>query len=137
MAAIYMWFENDLVVLTTTLYPVEVTDYLQLTVDIADGRMDVVPQDEGDFSGALESVLLKQILNSYGPDQDSADFSGGLGTVVLQQILNSYGPDQDEADFSGGLVSVVLDLKLVIGDTPDEKLQLDCDIYPPGCSMTP
>jgi hypothetical protein len=136
MAAIYMWFESELQVFTTTLYPVEVADSMQLSADISAGSLTPVPYESLDLSGDIASAAMPVILISYGPDNESHDISGDLTSVTLYPILITYGPDNEDHDNSGDLVSVTKPLKLVTVDTPDEKLQLTVDVYPSACSMT-
>jgi len=137
MAAIYMWFEAGIEFLTTTLYPIEMIDELQLNFNITDSSMSPIPQDSLNLSYGMNGVILNQILIAYGPNLDELDISAGLVSVLLNQILLSYGPNQDELDISYDLVNVQLVSLLVTADTPDEKLQLDFNISSSGCSMTP
>lgn len=126
-----------LTILTTTLYPVEVTDSFQLSADISGGSMSLIPIDSIDGGGDILSVVLNQILLTTGPYEDSIDGGGDVLSVTLYQILLTAGPNEDSIDGGGDVLSVVLQSKLVTGDTPDEELQLTCDINPSGCSMTP
>lgn len=137
MAAIYMWFEEEVQVFTTTLYPVEVIDSLQLSADLYGGSLSLIPAEAHQNSGNLVSMSLPIILiSTNGPDEQHQN-SGDLVSVTLPIILLSTdGPDEAH-DNSGDLVSVSMPLKLVIVDTPDEKLQFTCDINPSSCSMTP
>jgi hypothetical protein len=137
MAAIYQWFPGQAVLLTTTLYPVEVIDELRLGISVAGGSLSLVPIDDLQYGQTLTSVDLNQILLDYGPDEDDLQYGQTLTSVDLLEILLDYGPDTDDLQYGQTLVSVELANKLVIGDTPDEKLQLSCGVYPSGCSMTP
>jgi len=137
MAAIYMWFQRDIQLLTTTLYPLEVVDEVQLEFNISSAAMTPINQEELDISANLIAVTMNQILLSYGTPQDELDISANLMAVNLYQILLSYGPGEDELDIAGDVIEVELLDILVRTDTPDEKLQLDFDINSTGWSMTP
>jgi len=136
MAAIYQWFQRDVQVLTTTLYPLEVIDAIQLNFNIVSGSLQPVPQDSLYMSANVTAIVLNQILLSYGTPEDSLDISANVTYVHLNQILLSYGTPEDELDIAGDLIEVLLISLLVTVDTPDEKLQLDFDINSTGWFMT-
>ena len=137
MAAIYMWFQRDVQVLTTTLYPLEVVDAVQFSFDIEDASMSLIPQDELGYSADLLGVTLTEILLTYGPLQDQVYYGADLLAVSLNTILLTHGPVNDELFISSDLLDVNLISLLVTVDTPDEKLQLDFDINATGWHMTP
>lgn len=137
MAAIYQWFYNEgVLVLTTTLYPIEYKDELQISCDIVTGEMQEIQSDAHTQSGDLLSIELYPILINYGPDNEDHKQSGDLTSIAVNQILLIYDPDNEDHRQSGDLTSITLNLKVVTIDTPDEKLQLDCDITPSDCSMS-
>lgn len=129
--------DPTLTIATTTLYPIEVDDSVQLGADITYGEMSLVQGEDYDQSGALLGITLEQILIDYGPDDQPYDQSGDLLGITLQQILIDYGPDNQDYDQSSDLLAISIESKLVIVDTPDERLQVDCDLNPSGCSLTP
>lgn len=137
MAAIYMWFDNEEMVLTTTLYPVEVEDNLQLNVSLSSGSLEPIPLDEVDVSYSIGSISVDEILLTAPPVDDDADVSYALSGIEVKTVLLSASPVDDDADASYNIVNVEVLSKLVIADTPDEELQLACSIDPTGCSMTP
>jgi len=136
MAAIYMWFENEEMILTTTLYPVELIDSLSLSCRLTYGELKPIPVETYEMSGTLLSITLPQILFSYGPDDEQYQMSGTLLGITLPVILIIHPEDEEEYTMSGTLMSITLPLKLVTVYAPVEKLQLNCDINPAYCSMT-
>ena len=137
MAAIYMWFEHELQIWTTTLYPIEVNDSLQFACNLTYGEMRIVQVEEIDLSSDLLAITIEAILLDYGPDDVPFDLSSDLLSITIEQILFTYGPDDVAFDQSSDLLSITIQDKLVIADTPDERLQLGCNVNPSGCSLTP
>jgi len=138
MAAIYQWFPPEgLVIATSTLYPVEVDDAVTFSCNITYGEMRIIPEVEYDQSGDLLGIDVTQLLYSWGPDDLEYDQAGDLIGITVTQILYTWGPDDLEYDQAGDLLGITVTSKLVTIDTPDEKLQLSCDINPSKCSMTP
>jgi hypothetical protein len=137
MAAIYMWFDPEAQVWTTTLYPVEIIDSLGLSVSVTGGGMGVVEGDEYDTTGILQSFEREEIV-IFGPvPDDEYDTSGQLLSFVVEELLIEGPEPADEYDTSGVLLSFEHENLLVTVDTPDEQLQLACDVNPVDCSMTP
>jgi hypothetical protein len=138
MAAIYMWPEDKQIILTTTLYPVDVTDSLAIEITFTGGSMSPLPESDAAFVLGLQGGILQQEIwyFSDGPYDSDAAFSLGLVGGILQQEIwfFSDGPYDSDAKFRIGMgESGLLIGKLVSIDTPDEKLQLACTIDP--CSM--
>lgn len=131
-----MWFDNEQMVLTTTLYPVEVQDFVRVSADISFGYMGLVPgefhQHSGDLTGITKPVLL---LSGSAPDEFHSNGGDLIGIDLPTLLLSGNAPDEDH-QHSGDLTGIQLPLKLVIADTPDEELRVFCDVYPSSCSMT-
>lgn len=134
MAAIYMWPVDNQVILTTTLYPVDVTEALQLSITFTDGDMFLIPFDDVTNSfgmgpdGTLEQ--LRWFLED-GPYDDEVTASFGMEDGTLEQLRWFFedGPYDDEVTAGFGMGSLgYLDRLLVIGDTPDEALQISITI---------
>jgi len=139
MAAIYMWPVDNQIILTTTLYPVEVVESIQLGAVIKDGSMWEIPFDEVATTHDLLSGSYTQLRWWYsdGPYQDDVSTTHDLlsGTYVQLRWWYTDGPYDDEVATTHDLISASHIRGLVIGDTPDEELQLGAAIYPAGCSM--
>jgi hypothetical protein len=104
MAAIYhFWDPGVEVLLTTTLYPVDVDDSIALEITFTGGTMIPIPQTaaSGTF-GVGDDGTLQQLRWFY---TDGPYFNDASGT---------FGPGDDG----------VLRSLLIIGDTPDEEQQI-------------
>ena len=133
MAAIYMWRGLNQLVLTTTLYPVDILDRLEYSMDIQPGRMDVIPFDNvtvskiefGDGTYIQKRWFYEHDL---GFDNFSSFLLFGDGTYVQKRWFfeETIGPDNFSSFllFGDGTYS----RKKVEGDTPDQLLQLNADI---------
>ena len=129
MAAIYMWPKGDQLILTTTLYPVVVQDSMAVTVTVDGGRMDLLPASDftGTFTAQDGTYIQTRWFLTDGPyDSDfKGTFAAQNGTYIQTRWFLTDGPY--DSDFKGtfDFVSASLINKVVPGDTPDEKLQLD------------
>lgn len=136
MAAIYMWFDNEQMVLTTTLYPVEVIDYLRLSADISGGDMRNITEESHFNSIDMLGITKPQILIAYGPNEEDYFNSMDLIGITRPQILIDYGPNEEDYFNSADVLGITLLDLLVTADTPDEMLRLGADVNPSACSMT-
>jgi len=139
MAAIYQWFDGviEVQIWTTTPYPIEVIEGIEITCDLVSGYLTPIPGDLIDLGGTFLGGAIVQILLSYGPDDDSIDLGGTFLGGSIVQILLSYGPDDDLIDIAGTFLGGVLEEKLVTALAPDEGIEVTCDLIPGSCSMTP
>ena len=129
---------SNLTVITTTLYPIEAIEQLQLAADINDDcALSSIPLEQHQTSSDLLAVRMPQILISYGPDDEQHEISSDVLAIRMPLILLSYGPDDEQHQNSADLLAIRMPLKLVTVDTPDEKLQLALDVTPSDCSLTP
>ena len=135
MAAIYMWIEDQEVIVTTTLYPIEVIDGVDFAISLVSGLTQEVIEDAYDFSVTVLDVGLIEVLISEGPFDDAYDFSVTVLDVGLEQVLISEGPFDDAYDFTVTVLDVGLELKLVTGLMPDEGIDFAISLV--SGSMTP
>ena len=155
-----MWRGINQIVLTTTLYPVDVAESLAFACSFKQGTMAAIPEDffqTADYS-MLNGTYVQQrwyytdgIYNdpAYSDTDDDfyTDFSMLNGTHVqlrwyyLDGIYGDPGggdpaydtDDEFYTDFSM-LNGTYIQLKIVV-DSPDEELQFAITITPSGCSM--
>jgi hypothetical protein len=128
--------QNDLQILTTTLYPVEVTESLVPTLTPSDGYMILIPEDFADAGGVHVSTELDTILLYGTADPDEAEAGGVHVTTTLTSLLIEGTANPDEADAGGLHVSTTLTSYLITADTPDESLDISIVLDASGCSMT-
>jgi len=129
--------QSDLVIVTSTPYPIDIADFVQLSASLVFGAMRAIPNDEADVSFQLVQAPMVQILMTTGPYDDAADVSFRLIQAPMVQILLSTGPYDDAADVSFELLQAPLVTKLVSGDTPDDAMDISISLVSAECSMTP
>jgi hypothetical protein len=131
MAAIYMWPKDNYLILTTTLYPVDVTDSMVMSVEFTGGFMSPLPAAEvsGIFGPGPDGVLEQlrwfysdgpydnEVAGTFGP--------GDEGELIQLRWFYTDGPYDNEVSGTFG-VGPAGDLRqlIIYGDTPDESLQL-------------
>ena len=130
MAAIYtpMW-PIDIEV-TTTLYPVDVTDAMDISVDVAESSMGLIPSDEllNTFRMGDSTYIQKRWFYEAGPFDDYIENTFGMedGTYIQKRWFLVDGPYDDYIENTFGMEDGSLINKLVEVDSPDEELQLSC-----------
>lgn len=138
MAAIYQWFVQNVQVLTTTLYPIEVLDAIQMSCQLGPGpALRSVPTDDFDTSTSFISMGIKQLLKTTGPYDNEYDSTTSFVSMEIRQLLKITGPYDDIYDSITTMVSVSLSEVLVTIDTPDEALEFAFELETINCSMTP
>ena len=110
-------------VLTSTLYPIEVHDGLGFGMALIGGGLWNWPDDEFQFNYSMESGYLTQVLLDTGPYDDATEFTYSMQSGYLTTILLTTGPYNDEVQFNYSMESGYLTPKLVTGDTRDDGLR--------------
>ena len=128
---------------TTTPYPVEVFDKIELTISFDDGYMGELPHSEAtiDFGSTGGSWSQERWFSSDGPyDSDGTiDFDSPGGRWLQVRWFYEDGPYDSNATIGFGAVDGLWKNKLVVADTgstnkPYEELQLNIAISP-DCAM--
>lgn len=126
MAAIYQWFVNKAVTITTTPYPIEIVEGVDLSAQLDQFFARDIQHDRADVNWSFDGGSMRTLLLSYGPDSDDANLNWSFDGGSLRTLLLSYGPDQDDVNttwsFDGG--SMVSKL-------------ISTQIYPHGLDMAP
>ena len=136
MAAIYMWFNpGEEVTFTTTLYPLEAADALNLSVTLVSWTMQEPTDESMDMSVGFVSGQLNTLLLDYGPEDEAMDINVGFVSGQLNILLLEYGPDDEAMDISVGFVSGILNDLLVETYAPDEALEFSIALT--SFTMTP
>ena len=131
MAAIYMWRQGEVTVITTTPYPLDATDGMDVSLSFTEGSLTNVPVDEVQsynveaFGGDYYQLRW---FYTYGPDTDevqSTDVTAFDGAYNRIRYFYTYGPDTDEVQSTdvtafGGEYN----LKLIEADSPDEEIDI-------------
>ena len=128
MAAIYMWPEDKYLLLTTTLYPIDVTDVLVFGVSVTEGALDLLPNSDFKSTFGLEDSTLIQLRWFYTDGPYDSDFLSTFdlqdGTLIQLRWFLTDGPYDSYFLSTFDLQDGSLINKLVAVDTPDEKIQL-------------
>mgnify|MGYP000058708441 CR=1 FL=1 len=139
MAAIYQWFEGGILyqTWTTTLYPIEAIEALQISFDLSDGSMRPVLNEHIDVSVEFISGSKIQTLLTTGPYEEAVDVGVEFISGTKEVTLLTTGPYEEAVDVGVEFISGTKVSKLVVAFAPDEELQIDFDLDPSNCSMTP
>jgi len=122
-------------VLTTTLYPAETTDAMELGISLVSGRMDPIPNEAYELSMiALDGDIVEILLTA--PTEDEAyELSMVALDGDIEEILITL-PTQDEAyELSMTALDGDIQSKLVFAEMPDEAMDIGISFI--NGSMTP
>ena len=138
MAAIYMWPVDDQILLTTTLYPVEVNDSLEINVTLSGGFLELIPGSSLESTQTILDGTYTQVRWFYTDGIYDSDLESTQdmedGTYVQVRWFYRDGPYDDNLESTQVMLDGTYISKLVAADTPDEKLQLALAINN-NCSM--
>lgn len=128
MAAIYTppWPLAEM--FTTTLYPVDMTDAVGITIAVQGGALSLLPQSDIETSHGMEdgTYIQERWFYQDGPYDSDIEATHGMedGTYTQLRWFYQDGPYDSDFECSYGLMDGTLINKLVEADTPDEELQL-------------
>lgn len=127
MAAIYQWYEDLGVILTTTLYPIEVVDAVQFDgASLTSGYLWNMPTDAIDHgTPQLVAAQLDHIRIEFTADPEAIDRSWSLVGAQLDHIRIEFSTDPESIDIGWALVNAGLDSKKVVAYHPDEAVDFD------------
>ena len=132
MAAIYQPIIGGIQWLSTTLYPIDANDNVQVTMSFEDGSIEPIPSDafEGSKSLVDGSYIQKRWFYTDGPYEDAYEGSKTLvdGSYIQKRWFYTDGPYEDAYEGSKVLIDGSYVKKRVFGDSPDEELLLTCAI---------
>jgi len=118
----------NLVVATTTPYPIEAVEALDFSVTLESSLFMTIPFAEFDVSFAFQSGTLEQILLSAPTQTADFDTSFTLNTAVLNDLLLVISPQEAAFDTSFAFLSGELVSKLVSAFAPDEALDFSLSL---------
>jgi hypothetical protein len=125
-------------ILTTTVYPLETAEALQLSIAISDEtELQPVPVDDGQYGFDVLGVTLTQTLISTEIQDDDGQYGFDVLGVTLSQILIAAGPFDDDGKYGFEVLGVTLEEKLVTVYAPDEALQLSIALDEDAWTLTP
>lgn len=126
MAAIYQWFVNKAVTVTTTPYPIEVIEGVEFAGDLDSFNARDIWLDEITSAWSMETASMRVLLKSYGPDTDEITTTWSMETASMRQLLKTHGPDTDEITTGWSMETASMVFKLI-----------STQIYPHGLNMAP
>jgi hypothetical protein len=134
MAAIYMWFEDEEVIVTTTPYPIEIIEGMHMGAELLSIRMDPIPEDAYAITMLALSGDVKDILITAPIEDDAYQIDVTALTGDVKDILIIAPPEDDayETDMLA-LTGEVRDA-IVAAWMPDEGLHFGCTLL--SISMT-
>lgn len=135
MAAIYMWFEDEEVIVTTTPYPIEIVEGINIGATMLSIRMDPIPVDAYQttflaLSGEVKDVLLTAPIEDDAYLTTFTALSGDVKDILI------IAPTEDDA-YSTTFTALTGTVRDAIVETwmPDEGLHFGCTLL--SISMTP
>lgn len=129
--------QNNLQILTTTLYPIYTADGANISIALESADMRQWPTEANDQQVVPLGGQLVTILNDYtGPteanDQRVVPLGGQLVTILVDYTGPTESNDIQVVPLGGQLVS-----KLVTAQAPEEGAEFSVDLDTAACSMTP
>ena len=135
MAAIYSWFPEAQQLLTTTLYPIDTTETMSISISLTSGTMEPIAFEELEYSFDVVAGSYTQIRWFYtdGPYTDEVEYTfdvvAGSYTQIRWFHTDAY---DDEIEYTFDVVAGEYNQVRVYADTPDEELQLSISIDADG-----
>lgn len=138
MAAIYQWFSpGEEQTFTTTLYPLESVEGVQVSASINTTTMSLIPFDNLEVAASFLSAEYNMLLIEDGPYLDELSISPSLLTVDYNEILIEDGPYPDTLEVAAAFLSAEYTRLLIEIYAPDEAIQITAAINEGDCAMTP
>jgi len=128
MAAIYMWPVDDQILLTTTLYPVDAVEKLEISCAPLSGWLAPIPSESLETAHSVIDMSYVQArwYLEDGPYEDELETAHTVldMTYVQTRWYLEDGPYDDELESAHTVLDMTYVRKKVEADSPDEGLQL-------------
>lgn len=136
MAAIYQWFIADAQVFTTTLYPIEATEAMELSIDFDVAYLEEVPADQLTHGVTMLEVTIREAL-LYAPEQiDEITHGVTLLEVSIRPGLLEAPEQVDYLTHGVTMLEVTIEMVLITVYTPDEAMDIAIALDTGSCSLT-
>ena len=130
MAAIYMWFFGEELIITTTPYPIEVVEGLVFSAAPDQSSMEEIASDYVETTHAVLSgtYVQKRWFYTDGPYLDEVEMTHTVvdGTYIQTRWFFEDGPYNDEVEMTHVVVDGTHLQRRVFADSPDESIQITC-----------
>ncbi len=127
MAAIFVWLGSQ-TILTTTPYPIDVADNIQLAITFSGGFLDLIPESDLQSTQDMQDGTYIQVRWFYedGPYDSDLQSTQDMqdGTYIQVRWFYEDGPYDSDLQSTQIMLDGTYETKLVIADSPDEKLQM-------------
>lgn len=135
MAAIYQWFQEIEVVLTTPPYPVEVDNSLQLSMDLTGFWDWEVVQDLGEQTFSFNGGERLDVLITLPPEYDYSESTFGFIGGERLDVLLALPPEYDYSESTFGFIGGERIDYLIYAYSPPQNLVMSMDIDPDSFEM--
>jgi hypothetical protein len=126
MTAIYQWFvEEDITtVVTTTLYPAQTEDAVELGISLVYGYMMLIPDEQHNIavestSGSITTVLLTTDIED---EEHNIGVESTFGSIT--EVLITIGPEEEQHNVAVESTFGSITSKLVYAELPDEAMDI-------------
>ena len=137
MAAIYQWFVDNDVIVTTTLYPAETQDGVTFSISLASGALQPIDSGAYDISNTFKAVNRYVILITGEPDPEQLDISHELVNVTLYQILIAGEPDPENMGISQSFLDINRYDILITAYHPENGINFTTTLDSTACYLNP
>jgi hypothetical protein len=122
-------------VLTTTLYPAETLDAMEIGISLVSGRMDPIPIEEYEFTLVALNGNITPILLTAPTQDEEYEFTLVALNGSITQILLTAPTEEEEYEFTLVALDGNVESKLVEAELPDEAMDIGISLI--SGSMTP
>jgi hypothetical protein len=122
-------------VLTTTLYPAEATDAMEMSISLVDGRMAPLPLEEYEFTIDTLDGNIIPILLTAPTEEEEYEFTVLALDGSITTILLTTPTPEEEYEFTILALDGSITGKLVFAEMPDEAMDISISLI--DGSMTP
>jgi hypothetical protein len=122
-------------VLTTTLYPAEALDGMELGISLVSGRMELIPIEDYEFTITALSGNITQILLTAPTEEEEYEFTLVALNGSITQILLTAPTQDEEYEFTIEALNGSITKKLVEAEMSDQAMDIGISLV--SGSMTP
>jgi hypothetical protein len=137
MTAIYQWFvEEDITtVVTTTLYPAESEDAVELGISLVYGYMVLIPVEDYEFTIETLDGNITPILLTVPTEEEEYEFTLETLNGSITAILLTIPTPEEEYEFTIETLDGSITSKLVSAVMSDQAMNIGVSLV--SGSMTP
>ena len=137
MAAIYQWFVDTDVIVTTTLYPVEAQDALVFDIDLSGSSMTEMNRDKLDIGQTFLTITRTDVLITGTADPDSLDMGQTFLTITRTDVLIDATADPDSLDIGQTFLDISRSDILIRAQHPENGVYMTIGLDEAGTSLDP